>query len=754
MATAGKHETASGNRSSARGGSVREGGGPRKGSVSAERGDSGRKRGTGLKTHVALTPSAIALLIAIGSFLLLRGLAVMLHPAGVRLWGIDFAAWLGASPLWLLVLWLPVVFLFPPIAEMFRGTRSGSAPPTGSSAGRMTGALVMTLLAGALAWWIHVAYAFLGDGTWYAAELYRSMTLPAYANSMIKPSAWLTGIVLDGFARTFRPEDIRLPFIAAGVAGMLVAAGAVFFSTRRESTSDVLSAAVFLLGGAGTLVFLGYIELYALVYGLSVAYMITAWRSLRGTGSVWLPALLLVLAMLFGASAVVWLPSLLLLLHWKFRGEEGAFPLQRAAVILMLLPLAGIAVLYALGGGAGESAYLVALSPYERVVDGLHTGWQRYVFFAPQRWADIGSMLLLGLGAVAFILPVLLWSGRKEGLLRHPTILFSATAAAGGLTLLLFGNTFLGLARDWDVGAFALLGSALLAFSLWTLTPKTTRTAVMPVLTAAVLSQLILWTGLNTQEQPSAERFESIAAMDAGLLLPMNTFTAYENLRKFYQSGGETRAYFRVLRSQIETGYRAHIGYAEYLSSLLKLSDAALRREELSWLIDRYERAAAAHGAEDDFRTIPPRTAREFAARLLLSAWQIGERDLVHSAAASFGKLFTVWPEYGLLELLQTGTGSREDELSRIAAAVTPETEDPFLHMTAGGMYQQREAYERASDEYDTALEREPSLYPSWYLVAAELHFSFTGNREKARSILEAPESPEAARALQILQNR
>ena len=48
--------------------------------------------------------------------LLLRGLAVMLHPAGVRLWGIDFAAWLGASPLWLLVLWLPVVFLFPPIA--------------------------------------------------------------------------------------------------------------------------------------------------------------------------------------------------------------------------------------------------------------------------------------------------------------------------------------------------------------------------------------------------------------------------------------------------------------------------------------------------------------------------------------------------------------------------------------------------------------------------------------------------------------
>ncbi len=752
--------------------------GPRSGSA-------GASRQTQI-SRIPLSGTARALLIALGGFLLLRGIVTVLHPPGLRLWGIDFAAWLPSTLLLHIALWGPLLFLLPQVSALFRrhdtdgSGQSSEGKRVKSGHRRLIRAALFTLAAGFAAWQVQVAYAFLGDGTWYAAELYRSMTLPDYANSMIKPSAWLTGILLDGFARMLRPDDIRLPFVLAGIAGMVIAAGAVLFSTRREPASVAFTAALLFLGGAGTLVFLGYIELYALVYALSIAYFVSAWQCLRGRGPLWAPILFLLLALLFGASAIAWLPSLLLLLHWKARGEGGGFPLPRAAVALMLLPVAAALAMYIIVGAGSDSAYLVAIAPYERVFEGLRTGWQRYVLLAPERWADLANMLLLGLGPVLFILPVLLRAARREGLLRRPAVLFGATAAAGGLTLLVFGNTFLGLARDWDVGAFALLGTAMLALVLWTEgnahadrgsrpVPEACvareeagawRRAVLPGLTAAIFSQLVLWIAVNTDEQVSAARFEALAAMDDGVILPMNSFTAWENLRKYYKSGNESLQYFRVLRRQIATGYRSHVAYAEYLSSLITLSDPARRREELSWLFDRFARHASRRGSPDDFRSIGERDSREFCARLLLTAWQIGEHDVANQYESRFRELFPVWSEAGLLAVLR-GTGldgapSREEELGRIAAAVTAETRDAFLHMTAGGLYQQRGEYGKAAAAYEDALTREPSLYPSWYLVAAELHLRITGDTQKAREILErctrnAGDSRESLRAAELL---
>lgn len=723
-------------------------------------GSAERNIGAGVRRKDGIPREAIPLLVSLGLFVLLRGAISLLHPAAQRLWGIDFPAWLGAGALPQFALWLPLLFLVPPVVRLFvrDGERDTLSATASVSSSRLIGAALFTAAAGVLAWQVRVAYAFLGDGTWYAAELFRSMSLPDYANSMIKPSAWLTGMLLDAMGRTFRPDDIRLPFILAGIAGMLIAAGAVVFSTLKERASAVLPAVLVFLFGSGSLVFFGYIELYALVYGLSVAYLVTAWQCLRGHAPIWVPALLLALAMLFGASAVAWLPSLLLLLHWKVRGEEGALPLRRAAVLLMLLPLAAIAALYLLAGTASDSAYLVAFTPYERVVDGLRTGWQRYVLLAPERWADIVNMLLLGLGPAALLLPVLLAQGKRGGVLQRPTVLFAATAAAGGLTLLVFGNTFLGLARDWDVGAFALLGALTLVLMLWTELGRERAgwsAFVLPGFAAVVISQFLLWISVNTSEQASAGRFEAIAEMDAGLLLPMNTFTAYENLRKFHQSGGDRPAYFRVLRRQIETGYRSFIGYAEYLSSILKLSDPASRRGEFTWLLESYLAAASREGEADDFRRIERRDAREFAVRLLLTTAQTGEPELTASFESRFRQLFHTWPEAGLLEALR-GTGDAARDVRLIAAAVTDETRDAFLHMTAGGLYQQRGLLDEAAAAYDAALEREPSMYPSWYLVAAELHRTQTGDIAKYLSLLEeliarAPSSPEAAQAREKL---
>ena len=299
-----------------------------------------------------LPEGALPLIGALAAFLLVRGVVTSSATEGARLWGVDFARWLDGGMMVEVLLWLPLILLLPPVARMFfRDSGPGHGDHAEGSThvpSRWPVAVGLTVGAGALAWLFPVAYAFLGDGTWYAAELYRSITLPDHANSMIKPSAWLTGLLIDAAGRMFRPDDIRLPFAVAGLLGMLVATGSVFISLRKERPAVIVAGATLLLGGSGMLAFFGYIELYAPVYALSLAYFIAAWQSFRGNAAVWLPVLLLAVAVLFGGIALAWAPSLLLLLHWKVRGEGGRFPLVRAALALMLLPLVAVLGLYVL----------------------------------------------------------------------------------------------------------------------------------------------------------------------------------------------------------------------------------------------------------------------------------------------------------------------------------------------------------------------------------------------------------------------
>jgi tetratricopeptide (TPR) repeat protein len=379
------------------------------------------------------------------------------------------------------------------------------------------------------------------------------------------------------------------------------------------------------------------------------------------------------------------------------------------------------------------------------------------VFTAPERWMDLVNVLFLALGGVLFLLPVLLFVLARKRLLSEPALLFALTAAAGGLTLLLFGNTFLGLARDWDVAAFAVLGC--LMFALASLQILHTRgilqlPALLPAIAAVVLSQLLLWVAVNTDEEASAARFARIAEMDEGVILPMNSFTAWENLRKFHRSGGEQQAYFVAMQRLIATGYRRDVSYAEYLSAVLQLRDPGERSREMAWLFSTLRQDAASAGTSDR-PGVSGRFFPEFSMRCLLSAWQTGHTDLVVEYLPSFETMYPSWPEKGLLTLLQS---ELPPDAARAAldAAVSDSTRDAFLLMTAGGLYQRYGFHITAARKYDSALQREPTTYPSWYLVAARLHLDHTGDTGQARLYLEAcirnaPTSPEAGQARDLL---
>jgi tetratricopeptide (TPR) repeat protein len=693
---------------------------------------------------------------ALAGFIVLRN--ALAHEVVVlpRAWGLDFARFHEMNAWVLLALWLPLLFLLPFVVNGLAARLARTGPATSTRSG-VAIVLVASGLA-AMAWFIPTAYAFLGDGSWYAAELYRSMSLPGYSNSMIKPSAWLTGVLLDGFAREFVPEDIRLPFRLAGALGMLAATIAVLYSTWREAAAPRLLFFSTLICGAGALVFFGYVELYAFVYAGSLAYLASAYAALRGHASVFVPGIILLVTLAFGLIAIVWLPSYLLLLHWRFRGEGGGLPLPRAALLLIVAPVAAIPLLYLFVGSTGDNPYLVALAPFDRVVNGMRTGIQGYTLFEPLRFVDIFNGVALALGPSAVVGAVLLMQARRKGIWTRPTALFAVVAAAGGALLLIFGNTFLGLARDWDVAAFTLLGAALLVAVLIVEsrsrdTTELARIAVM--LAAAMLSHTGLWIALNVDGDASAERFATLVDADEALLLPMNSFTGWENLRKYYQSGGETERYFDVLERQIATGYRKEDGYAEYLSSALQIRDAGRREQVMRALLHMYEDDAVVVWPEDDIRHRTPRAQREAVTRLMVSLEQTGMGELAAEARQRFSGRFVSWPELDVWTLLREG-GSASDVSSRLAVALDEADSDAFLLMSAGGLAQSAGVWEDAARYYDAALRREPSLYPSWYLVAADFHARVLRDTGRAEELLrdclrQAPGSSDAQRAAEML---
>jgi len=700
----------------------------------------------------------MTILAVTAGYMLVRNLIVHDVVSLPRAWGVDFASYLQLSPLVVASLWLPLLVAVPAIAtalsRVFLRSKRGTRPEYS-----VVSTIAIVVACATFAWVAPVAYGFLGDGSWYAAELYRSMSIPDYQNSMIKPSAWLTGVLLDRYAVVFRPENIRLPFVLAGMFGIVLATAVTSWSSRNWAAEQRLLVMTVMLGGAGTLVFFGYIELYAFVYGLGIAYLVTGLQAIRGEMHYAVPGVFLLAGIAFGAISVVWIPSYLLLLHWRFRGEGGRIPLRYAAVLLAVLPAVIVPLLYFFVGASSDSAYLVPVLPYERIVDGIRTGWQRYTLFEPLRFIDMLNAFLLALGPFAVSIGAVLVTLRGTGLWSKPTIGFGMTAAVGGLLLLMFGNTFLGLARDWDVAAFCFLGAAAFGVALFMEADNRRLiqlSKVLPFLSLAMISHLALWVALNADADASAERFEDIVMMDSELLLPMNTYTGWENLRKFHQTGIDRERYFDVLTRQLETGYSREDGYAEYLSSALMLDDSVLRETMLGRLMDMLVRDRDENPESDDFRYRSIQAQRELVTRVLLALRQVGLHAQADKYSAYFADRFNPWPEYSLVRLLQEGVSSIDEGMGILEAVVTDETGDAFLVMTAGGFAQSWGKFDKAAEYYERALEIEPRRYPSWYLVAADMHMKSRDDASRARELLrrcirEARGSREAMEAEQLL---
>jgi hypothetical protein len=259
------------------------------------------------KENFNLSRADYTLLAVIAVYVLLRWLATLLGGGEVRLWGLDFAAYLPLSWDVAVALTLPALLLVPQLRSAMSQALSGAAG-SGRAWPRLVTALL--LLGGllALAWFEQVAWAFLGDGAYYATEIFRIKADEAYQTALIKPTSLLTGYLIQWLSVTWQPENVRWPFLMLGLGGLVlvVIAGFLFTMHERRSVAALLVSASLL--AAASLMFFGYIELYALSYAFTLLFFLAAIRSLRKKTSVLPAGLSLLIAMLFGASSAVFIP--------------------------------------------------------------------------------------------------------------------------------------------------------------------------------------------------------------------------------------------------------------------------------------------------------------------------------------------------------------------------------------------------------------------------------------------------------------
>ncbi|MBL0174402.1 MAG: hypothetical protein IPP94_03890 [Ignavibacteria bacterium] len=538
---------------------------------------------------------------------------------------------------------------------------------------------------------------------------------------------------------TIAPEDLRVPYRVLGALGIGVM---LFFAQRsirlhRDARTFFLS--MLMVSSSGLVVCLGYVELYAMSYALTAAFFFTMWDAFKGKGPLWLPAALLTAAAAFGASALIFLPA------WCFAAlastTMGNSPRGNTRLLIALLVLTGSAavIIATFPSGGWSGAYILPSASIEDVQRGMSFGWQRYTMFSAAHFTDIANVLLLTAGAAAVALPVLLWAGRRSGVLAQPLFQFSIVALAGALVLLFEGNAALGLARDWDIAA---LPSLAVLFSLVVLVDHLASTRLITFSTATIafvltaVVSLYSWAVLNHDGDASALRLRTLVHADSEYLLPHNTYHGFENVRKYAVKVRNGDLALGSVKDQIGTGYETMTSYRRAFDLISAMTDTERRRQELRWLLDALSTGLAAGAEPQSFRFLPREELRGFATRVLLSALQAGDAQLAREYATRIRVVAPDWKEEGWIAVFSDTTLSLDAKTALAEASTDARTAEPTLLDLLGQLYEMNARFPDAAATYEHALRRDSLNFPETYISLVRAYDQIPGSEARARETL------------------
>lgn len=287
---------------------------------------------------------------------------------------------------------------------------------------------------------------FLGDG-------YQSISLLAAERPFAKNTAPFTLFLLARLKEAIGGDPDRAALLAyralSVTSGLLFLVAAWVLGARLLPRSR--ERRLFFLGlasGGWSLQFFGYVENYALFVTAVTAYaLVGAWSARHGRQRH-VAVGLAVLAASLHVLGLVLLPSLWVLLRGtRFERRIATWPCAaRVALALVgVAAAAGVASAW-LARNLGLRLIFVPPSPSRFIPD-------RYAWLAPSHGLDLANLaLLLVPGLVVLLVGV--WRVRAD-FGRDPALRFLGVLAACTLAGVFVLDPKLGMARDWDVFAFA-----------------------------------------------------------------------------------------------------------------------------------------------------------------------------------------------------------------------------------------------------------------------------------------------------------
>jgi hypothetical protein len=664
-----------------------------------------------------------------------------------RLWGLNYTAFLPLpSSVFLLaasfLLCTPLLYRgYTVLAEFFFGNRRQN----------VLYGTALALCAGILFWIFRMETYFLGDGAAYLAEQYRFIQKASVATDFLfgKNSAPLTGIVLAYFARAIdglallREYHFSAPlftfwFFGVGcgiayVSGCLHAARSLFDSPEERFGTFALC-----LFTPGVLFYFGYVEYYTFYFTCIFFYFFLLVRAVEGTVSVVVPALMLALATAFHFMSVIALPSLIFLFLHRSSNESLRRFVQLRYVMLLVTALLvlGAVVYFTSGMYANGNRNVMSLFPY-------HVGRKMQYYTLLSSWHLFDFMNFLFLIAAPVCIGIALFFKRSS--LKHPEILLAFTNLAFFSCLAFFGNTSLGIARDWDINAG--LGLAVIFFVI-ALARHTnqllTRKYLMFLMAGSALATGCGWFASNIDTASSVGKFRAILALDDMHIPGDYALAGYEHLRKHYYTQQDSVHATWAIQKKIECCNYPN-DYRDFLNSMRESASAKEQQQQYDWMfgklrtvLDSLQRIKGDSVAERELRTLAEITCEA----LYDSFYSLGQQQTTGSSSTApfttFDSIHIMTPILSYLrhefEWLKTG---EEHTMEELRAASTAVHYSSRLLLLIGRSMNQQYRFDEASPVFERSYNLDTTFKtPLVYLAFAEANRR-QANLPKAKALLE-----------------
>tara|TARA_Y100000588_G_scaffold177449_1_gene191467 strand:+ start:30726 stop:32591 length:1866 start_codon:yes stop_codon:yes gene_type:complete len=410
-------------------------------------------------------------------------------------WGVDALAY---TP-WMIYPFVAgvLLLLFPPVH-----TRIGRA--LSSICQHSWHVAVIPLIAGALIWILPVSLHYLGDGE----LLLRTFRLAVDSRPWQGINAPLPYHLIDHFRMSFPAESVIR--ILSGLSGVLYTV--IVITLGRRLFSEAADRAVLfclLLTPAYIQLFFGYIETYALIYPVLLAYLLTGCLSLRDRCPLAVPSFLMGILIVTHFSLVVLAPSLLVLAttRWRTRMQSRL----RIVIDLLISPIVSFAVLRIVG--FDYSVYTEGMKTNHLLPISSTPGFA-YGLFSLTHLGNVVNELLLVASTALLLLAVY----PRKWLSAQPAHLYLWSAVIPALVFTFLANPEIGAFRDWDAFAFPALPFLLLGVFALQAVDEKGRLRAAVVAGGATAVHTAFW--LLTNAQPSSAEARYTTLLDVSVLTP------------------------------------------------------------------------------------------------------------------------------------------------------------------------------------------------------------------------------------------